>query len=211
MKRARDLKGMVFGRFYVLGFHGKNKHGAIQWLCLCYCGNERILTGSALRSRNTKSCGCYHSAYKGRLSSADYQKYGKSGAYRSWASMLNRCSKRSPVESRNYKNYVAHGIDVCGRWRLSFVNFLEDMGNRPDGMTVERKNTRVGYFPDNCKWATTAEQNLNRRDSRRWVVNGREYESSTYAAEILGVSPVTIRKWCLSTHRPDCFSVPLYA
>lgn len=63
---------------------------------------------------------------------------------------------------KSYKDYGARGIAVCDRW-LKFENFLSDMGEPPEGMTLERRNNFDGYHPGNCRWATRAEQNRNKR------------------------------------------------
>jgi hypothetical protein len=78
--------------------------------------------------------------------------------------MLQRC--RNP-NNRDYRNYGARGIAVCERW-LSFENFYADMGDPPPGMSIDRVNNDLGYSAKNCRWATTSEQNRNRRPSHKW-------------------------------------------
>lgn len=72
--------------------------------------------------------------------------------------MHDRCYK--PIRS-NYKFYGGKGIRVCERWHM-FQHFVDDMGPRPTGMTLERNKIDMDYSPDNCRWATRAEQNQNR-------------------------------------------------
>lgn len=131
----------------------------------------------------------------------------KNPSYATYCDMIRRCRDKSRAD---YKNYGGRGIEVCKRWRDSFVNFLEDMGTRPTGKTIERKNTNEGYSPDNCIWATRTDQNRNSRNSKRWHIQGKIYNSSTLAAQGEGVVRRTIHNWCESQARPDCFSVPAY-
>lgn len=73
--------------------------------------------------------------------------------------MLSRCGNPNV---KSFKDYGARGIKVCARWK-KFAGFLADMGNPPDGLTLERKNNDGNYDPKNCKWATWKEQAANRR------------------------------------------------
>lgn len=83
--------------------------------------------------------------------------------YQCWADMKGRCANQN---NRSYVNYGGRGITVCERW-LSFTNFLSDMGERPEGLSLERMDNDAGYSPENCKWATRSEQNKNKRYSSR--------------------------------------------
>lgn len=92
-----------------------------------------------------------------------------SKTYKSWNGMIQRCTNPDYAYAHDYS---ARGITVCERWR-SFENFLSDMGERPEGMTLERKDNDLGYSRENCIWATRAQQNRNRRNSRLLTFNGK--------------------------------------
>jgi hypothetical protein len=81
------------------------------------------------------------------------------GAFNSWRGMKDRCVDPRAV---SYRYYGARGITVCERWMV-FGNFLADMGERPAGRTLDRINPAGNYEPGNCRWATRAEQDANRR------------------------------------------------
>ncbi len=83
--------------------------------------------------------------------------------YRAWRNAKTRCLNPN---RESWKYYGARGITMCQEWRKSFLSFYLDMGNCPPGLTLERINNDKGYEPGNCKWATMAEQNTNRRGTK---------------------------------------------
>lgn len=78
-----------------------------------------------------------------------------------WANTLRKCRD---LRHADYRYYGARGITVCARWD-SFENFVEDMGLRPDELTLERRDNDGNYEPGNCVWATRQTQTENRRVS----------------------------------------------
>lgn len=99
--------------------------------------------------------------------------------------MHQRCA------SRDNPHYGARGIAVCDRWSC-FENFLADMGERPEGMTLERRDNNKGYEPDNCRWATRREQQSNRRSAHRITI-GAETKSLYDWCRDHGLDPGTVR------------------
>ena len=87
--------------------------------------------------------------------------------YTTWLTMKDRCNN---PRNRHFANYGGRGIKVCERWARNggsgFWSFVEDMGDRPDGYTLDRIDNDKGYYPENCRWASKVEQNLNKRTNR---------------------------------------------
>jgi hypothetical protein len=110
--------------------------------------------------------------------------------YRTWADMRQRCS--NPLKS-NYQYYGGRGIRVCERWDLSFPDFLADVGERPDGTTLDRINPDGDYEPQNCRWAPKITQANNTRFNRLLIHGGLVKTLAEWARET-GIREATIRR-----------------
>ena len=115
--------------------------------------------------------------------------------FKTWLGMIIRCYQPT---AGNYARYGGSGISVCQRWRYSFTNFLEDMGKRPDGKSIDRIDNTKGYFPSNCRWSTAKEQVINRRSTVMLSFNGDTMCKTDWARK-LGITPFALnerlRKW----------------
>lgn len=113
---------------------------------------------------------------------------GESPTHSAWRGMRQRCMN---PKSKDYPKYGAKGITCCLEWD-SFEQFLIDMGIRPDGYTLERKDNSKGYFKDNCRWATRMEQTLNRSSNHRVEYQGETRCLSEWA-RMLDINEETLR------------------
>jgi hypothetical protein len=167
-RRAPVFPDTRYGRLVVLReVPERYMDGKRQFLCRCDCGVELTVVGGSLQAGLSRSCGCLRNelaAARGRASTRHGHYAGDvaSRTYASWRGMHKRCKDPN---NASYANYGERGIVVCERW-ASFENFLADMGERPEGLTLDRIDNDANYEPGNCRWATPTEQSRNRRPKR---------------------------------------------
>lgn len=177
MRRVQDISKKQFGRLTAMAYYREGLYVG-KWECLCDCGSiVFVLTGNLIQGR-TRSCGCLHRDT--RTKHGHSSRAATSPEYRSWASMLSRCTN---PRNRRYARYGGRGIAVCDRWQ-DFQNFLADVGARPGpGYSIERVNNDGNYEPGNCRWATTAEQNRNNSNTHFVAFNGKTQCVTDWAIE----------------------------
>jgi len=168
----------------------RSKDGHIQWLCQCSCGD--VGTYLATRVKHNRVAGCQKCAHA--LTGSRVRTHGmkNTATYSSWISMKDRCTN---PESKDFARYGGKGITVCDQWLNSFEQFYKDIGEKPNGTSIDRINNDQGYSPKNCRWATHSQQQLNKPKSCLWLVNGVIYESLVTGAAAYGVKKQTIIKW----------------
>lgn len=183
-RKAKDITGMIFGRLTVIKRVENAKNNESRWLCSCECGNFHTSTVSHLNSGDTRSCGC--------LFIEGITKHGKnnSAEYHAWEMMIDRCFN---TNNKNYHHYGGRGISVCDEWK-DFKKFYRDMGDRPSkSSSIDRIDNNLGYYKENCRWATRSQQMRNYRLNNLLTFNNETRCVSEWA-EITGINKSTISK-----------------
>ena len=156
-----DLIGQRFGKLSAVEYVGsiETHTGRVygHWLCLCDCGNESTVPRYKLTQGQTECCGCEKQDF-----------FSKHPIYSIYNAMRARCCNPSNLD---YYNYGGRGIKVCERWLepkgKGFLNFLEDMGERPDKSELDRVSPENDYEPSNCRWVDESLQAFNTRMSKK--------------------------------------------
>jgi hypothetical protein len=159
--RQYFLEGLIFGRLTV------EKLEWPMWLCMCNCGKKTLVSTANLRSGNTTSCGCYHRERQKEVPTKHGGRHTR--LYSVWLNMWQRCT--NPANSC-WHNYGGRGIKISQHWR-SFKRFRDDMGEAPEGYTLERKDNDGPYSKSNCRWATRRDQSRNKRVNRVLTFQGK--------------------------------------
>jgi len=152
-----------------------------RWMFRCDCGAEVEAAIGAVRAGSIKSCGCLI----GEANRKRLLKHGYRGTptYLSWQNAKARCFN---PRNKSYADYGGRGITMCREWLESFEAFLADMGERPDGMSIDRIDNDGNYEPGNCRWASKGQQNANVRGRTRIEFEGQFYSIKEFAA-LMGV------------------------
>ena len=183
-----DLTGQKFNRLTVISRDTNTKYGEATWKCYCDCEIEVSVRSYALKSGSTKSCGCYLRDVQKRTDNK-YLKHGvfhkDSRLYSIWNAMMSRCYNKN---NKRFKDYGLVGITVTEKWHDPSKFYIWAVNNGYScNLTIDRINNFNGYSPDNCRWVDMKTQQNNRKNNKRFVVNGmsrtqREWE------EFMGLS-----------------------
>ena len=189
----KDLTDTRFGKLLVTARGPNTDQGRAQWVCACDCGNVKLIKAENLsRARGTtRSCGC--TQIESRKANGDLAGQRKDHPFsrrrmpslrRTWEAMIARCTDPA---NKGFDNYGGRGITVCKEWLESFAKFATDVGPRPEGHSLERKDNDGNYCKENCTWATRTEQANNRRTNRWITVDGQTHTVAQWARQ-LGVN-----------------------
>jgi len=187
MNRKKIKIGDRFGNRTIIEELTIRKNGYIMYKVQCDCGDIVILNGSYLKSRQRpcKSCsakkntkkGKDHYAYKHGMAS---RTKGKDRIYHIWIAMRQRCNDPN---DQQYADYGGRGISFSKEWD-DFAIFYKDMGERPEGMQLDRIDNNGNYCKENCKWSNRFEQSNNRRTTRIHNIKGRKIKHTELLKEL---------------------------
>jgi hypothetical protein len=197
-----DLAGRKIGKWTVLEYAGIRKNRSTYWLCRCECGTVKEVRATHLRNGKSTRCNKCNprNEQNGKFRHGARYRRESRLTYSSWSSMMQRCTNpRNP----SYPDYGKRGISVHPPWR-DFVAFRADMGERPPGTTLERRNVNGNYEPDNCIWADKKTQQANRRCVWYVMIDGVEYAlrdlySRAYRRDPAFRADISCRVKCRST------------
>lgn len=182
------MVGKKYGRVKVVSFSHTDKHKRDWYLCKCSCGIEKPIPGSNLKAGVTKSCGCY------RRDINTTHGMGYTRFYNIWKSMKKRVNNPYGKDKKTYKN-----VTVCKRWDV-FKNFKKDMyksylthvkSHTEKNTTIDRVDNKKGYSPSNCRWATRAIQNRNKKNCHYLTYNGKTKTLTEWSREF-GILQATL-------------------
>jgi len=150
-----------------------------RWFsCKCDCGEMTASSISNLKNGHVSSCGCLQRESRCVATRTHGKRHTKE--YKTWATMKQRCSN---PRNHKYPIYGGRGITVCDRWKDSFENFIDDMGECPQGCSIDRIDNDSGYFKENCRWSDATEQQRNKSTNVVLTFQGKSMCIAAWAEE----------------------------
>lgn len=198
MRKIKDLTGQKFNRLTVLELHHKKqrydkkgiKNGfTYYYLCLCDCGNTKIVSKNNLVTSHVQSCGCLARETKSKIHLVHGKR--KTRLYEIWKGIKQRCLNPNCIA---YKNYGGRGITVCDEWLNDFKAFYDwaYANGYADKLTIDRIDVNKEYAPNNCKWIEMQEQARNKRNTIKVIINN-ESKTLVDISKETGIKYATLR------------------
>jgi len=182
----QDIIGLKFGRLTVKSLVEKTKKYGKNWetyLCVCECGNEKIVSRNNLFSKNVNSCGCLQREAVRAIGHKNL-KHGKvpKKLYRVWEGMHERCRD---IKNVSYPRYGGRGITVCPEWNdyIEFRDWALKNGYK-EGVSIDRIDNNGNYEPSNCRWVELSVQSQNKRSNRHITINGETLTHSEWEKKL---------------------------
>jgi hypothetical protein len=195
--KIEDYLGLKYGRLTIIREGSSIKYSKTTMkkvFCKCDCGNEKEIDLNSIKRGKSKSCGCLNKEISKKNSTTHGLAMLSTGVrhpdYCIWVKMKSRCLN---ANDKSYKNYGGRGINVCETWKKSFLNFINDLGWRPDQKySLERIDYNKDYCPENCKWILKTEQSKNCRRVKLIIYDNKKY-CLTDLCKLLGLAYSTMR------------------
>ena len=192
--RGVDLTGRRYGKLHVISLASNGSHNTSRkWLCRCDCGNERIIIGKSLTGGKTSSCGCNGSRTRIGARSTKHgmaQRGKQTRTYKIWTDVIKRATNPNHWA---WNRYGGRGLGIHEAWK-DFAVFHADVGDIPDGLSIDRIDNDKGYEPGNIRFATRLEQANNRHDNVKIEWRGKIYTLTELSQET-GIKRNRIRGW----------------
>lgn len=185
---CEDLHGLRFGRLTVVDKDNSNL-GRAKWNCICDCGTFVSVYASNLKRGTSRSCGCLQKEELSKRKTTHGGWAKDEPLYAIWAGMKKRCNSEYHP---NHKHYGGRGISLCDEW-YDYANFRawSLSAGYKNGLSIDRINVNGNYEPQNCRWATTIQQQNNRRSCRYFTLNGETLTIKQWAS-MFGISYQTL-------------------
>lgn len=181
-----EMIGKTFNFLTVISETIRTHHKRPMYVCKCSCGSIKNVEGRRLREGTVKSCGCFAKESLKIRSVTHGMTY--SAEYKTWCGMKRRCLNKN---DKRYPAYGGRGIKICDSWLYSFESFFQDMGKKPKGFSIERKDVNGNYEHSNCEWIKISSQASNKRSNVKITHNNTTKNLCEWSL-ITGIKPGTI-------------------